>query len=281
MPNGASTDGWRASRAPMAVVRRSSAADPAVHLTRQRRTTECGASEMPVGENLRRVRCVVVDVMIIRGGVSMSSPTEITVFIDVLCPFAYRASQWLDRLQQQRPGALAIDWRLFSLEQVNTPADSDWRIWQQAADYPGRPGSNPRYRALPAFWALAAAQRQGSAAFDAVRRALFDARHGDGLDLVDLAGIRAVVSGCGLDMARYDADIADRAVLDQLRVDHEVAVAHYRAFGVPTICFDDQHAIYLKLALVPPDDDAWPFFEELRRSITGRPWLSEIKRPNA
>jgi predicted DsbA family dithiol-disulfide isomerase len=246
-----------------------------------RHMTADGSPEVPDGENLHHVRSVAMRVTITQGVFSMSSPTEITVFIDVLCPFAYRASQWLDQLQQQRPDALVIRWRLFSLEQVNTPADSDWRIWQQAADYPGRPGSNPRYRALPAFWALAAAQRQGPAAFDAVRRALFDARHGHGLDLVDLAGIRAVVSGCGLDMARYDADVADRDVLGQLQVDHEAAVAHYRAFGVPTICFDDQHAIYLKLALVPPDDDAWPFFEELRRSITGRPWLSEIKRPNA
>jgi predicted DsbA family dithiol-disulfide isomerase len=268
-----------APRAALAHHRRMATAGqriPATHATRAVATHPVAPAE-----NLRRARCVEPRGVITIGDVSMNSPIDITVFIDPLCPFAYRASRWLDQLQQQRPAALSIRWRLFSLEQVNAPADSDWRIWQQPVDYPGRPGSNPRYRALPAFWALAAAQRQGAAAGDAVRQALFDARHEHGLDLADVAGIRTVVSGCGIDMARFDADTADRDVLDQLRIDHEAAVAQYRAFGVPTICFDEQHAIYLKLAQVPPADDAWPCFEELRRSIIARPWLVEIKRPNA
>jgi predicted DsbA family dithiol-disulfide isomerase len=210
----------------------------------------------------------------------MTRPIEVTVHIDFLCPFAYRASQWFDILKEQRPDALAITWKYFSLEQINTPADLDWRVWEQPADYPGRPGSNPNYRALHAFWAAEAARRQGDAAFNAFRTALFNARHREKLDFSDRAAIAAVAAGIDLDMDRFAADVQDRALLEALRRDHEGARAQYDTFGVPTICFDERNAIYLKLGEVPPAEEAWPFFEQLRADIVGRPWLVEIKRPN-
>ncbi|HMP42227.1 MAG TPA: DsbA family protein, partial [Roseiflexaceae bacterium] len=198
------------------------------------------------------------------------SPLELTVFIDFLCPFAYRASQWFDLLEEQRPNALAIRWRYFSLEQINTPADMDWRIWEQPADYAGRPGSSPNHRALHAFWAAEAARRQGDAAFNTFRSALFHARHRDKIDFSDQAAIAAVARSAGLDMDRFATDSTDRSALDALCRDHEDSRAMYQAFGVPTICFDAQHAIYLKLAEVPPAEAAWPFFDDAHRDFAQR-----------
>ena len=61
---------------------------------------------------------------------------QLTVFFDVLCPYAWRTSRWLDLVVAQRP-SVVIEWRYFSLEQINTPADSDWKIWNQTHDYAG------------------------------------------------------------------------------------------------------------------------------------------------
>jgi hypothetical protein len=58
---------------------------------------------------------------------------QLTVFFDFLCPYAWRASRWLDMVVAQRP-EVVIDWRYFSLEQVNTPADSAWKVWEQDGD---------------------------------------------------------------------------------------------------------------------------------------------------
>lgn len=209
-----------------------------------------------------------------------AEPTKLTVFFDFLCPFAYRTSQWLGQVQEHYGERLAIDWRFFSLEQINAPADSDWQIWAQEEDYQPLRGGKPENRALLAFWAAAAARRQGLAPFERFRRALYDARHQDRLDFSRRTAISAVAARVGLDVDRFEADFADRALLDALRSDHEAAVGTYRAFGVPTICYDAENAVYLKLGQVPPPDDAVALFDELRTSITSRRWLAEIKRPN-
>jgi predicted DsbA family dithiol-disulfide isomerase len=38
---------------------------------------------------------------------------KMTVFFDVLCPFAWRASRWLDLVVAQKP-EVQIDWRFFT-----------------------------------------------------------------------------------------------------------------------------------------------------------------------
>ena len=204
---------------------------------------------------------------------------QITVFFDVLCPFAWRASRWLDLVVAQRP-SVVIDWRYFSLEQINTPAESDWKIWNQAHDYTGAKEGWENFRGLNLFWGAEAVRRQSESAFQTFRARAYEARHTDKTDVVTRAGVATVAATCGIDMQRYQADVQDRALLAQLQRDHEYAVTQYSAFGVPTLCFDAKNAVYVKLSEIITAHDALPLFDDITRDFTSRPWLVELKRPN-
>ncbi|MCU0490825.1 MAG: DsbA family protein [Chloroflexaceae bacterium] len=208
-----------------------------------------------------------------------AQPISITFYFDYLCPFAYRTVQWISQVQEQLGDGLSVNWKYFSLEQINTPADSDWKVWEQDEGYT-RPNGSPEYRSLLAFWAAEAVRQQGPALFLRFHHALYHARHRDKLDFANREGIAAVAASVGVDMERFNQDFHDRGMLEALRESHEQARAQYQAFGVPTICFDAENAIYLKLMEVPPADDAVALFHELHQSITARRWLAEVKRPN-
>ncbi|MCG8349867.1 MAG: DsbA family protein [Chloroflexales bacterium] len=204
---------------------------------------------------------------------------KLTVYFDFLCPFAYRASLWLAQVQEHLDNDLAITWKYFPLEQINTPSDSDWKLWEQDEHYTGH-NSRPELRALLAFWGAEAARQQGTDAFARFHRALYHARHEEKLDFSQRANIQQIAARCSLDIDRFNQDFNDRSLLDAIRRDYEEARATYKVFGVPTLCYDADNAIYLELGQVPPPNDALALFHELHRSITSRRWLSEIKRPN-
>jgi len=83
----------------------------------------------------------------------------------------------------------------------------------------------------------------------------------------------------GLDVDRFEKDLDDRSLLDQIAADHTEAVTKYGAFGVPTFAFPDGQAAFLKMRPAPRDGDAVAFFEDFLRTAAGRPYIHEIKRP--
>ena len=60
----------------------------------------------------------------------MTEPTAVAFHFDVMCPFAYQTSIWIREVR--RLTGLEIDWRFFSLEEVNRvegkkhPWERDW-----------------------------------------------------------------------------------------------------------------------------------------------------------
>jgi predicted DsbA family dithiol-disulfide isomerase len=204
---------------------------------------------------------------------------QLTVYFDILCPFAYRVSQWLDLAQQQAGDQLSIDWRFFSLEQMNTPEDTDWKLWEQPEDYANPNGRGPTNRALLAFWSLAAARQQGTVSFNRLRTALYRARHTEKRDISQRSTIEPLAAQADLDMPRFEHDTHDRSLLDAVRDDYEAGREQHGVFGVPTICFDADNVLFLKLMQVPPAEDALPLLHDLHRDLSHRPWLAECKRP--
>ena len=71
--------------------------------------------------------------------------TDITVFYDYLCPFAFRAVTLLESIKNHVDGGLVIDYKAFSIEQQNRK-DGDVSLWEE----PNRPGIG--------FYALVAAK---------------------------------------------------------------------------------------------------------------------------
>lgn len=163
-----------------------------------------------------------------------------------------------------------INWRYFSLEQVNQKNGEDWRLWEQPESYPSR--------SRLAFKGAEAARQQGKQAFDQFNLALLIARHADGKDLTDRQTIIDAARGAELDMARFERDF-DAATLEPVGRDHQEGVQTYGIFGTPTFVFDNGQAAYMRLRPLPPTEELPAVWEQLRAIMEGRPTIQEIKRP--
>ncbi len=166
---------------------------------------------------------------------------------------------------------LSIEWLSFPLEQVNSIYGPEWKLWEQPDDV--------RSKGLWAFRAAEAARRQGPEAFERFHLALLAARHVDGQDLAEREVLLDTAREAGLDLPRFERDLADRSLLPRIGEDYERGVAEHGIWGTPTLVFNGQQAAYLKMRPAPPPDQAVKLFEELLDIVHDRPYIFEIKRP--
>ena len=166
---------------------------------------------------------------------------------------------------------VAINWKFFSLEQANSQQGPGWKIWGQPDEYSSR--------GLPAFRAAEAARRQGEAVFGSFHIALLRARHEKRQDIADRDTLFRVAEGAGLEMVRFQRDLADRQLLARLAEDHTFAVEALGVFGTPTLVFPEGRAVFLKLSSPPPPRECLSVFTELRRLAEKRGYIQEVKRP--
>lgn len=174
-------------------------------------------------------------------------------------------------MQDESGLAVIVNWRYFSLEQVNSQNEPEWKLWEQGEDYPSR--------GLRAFWASEAARRQGEAAFGRFHIALLKARHEERRDIASIDTLSEVAETVGLDMKQFDQDLSDRRLLDRLAEDHTFAVNTLGIFGVPTLVFPERQAVFVRLSSPPSPEDCIPLFHELRHLAQMRPYVEEVKRP--
>jgi predicted DsbA family dithiol-disulfide isomerase len=196
---------------------------------------------------------------------------ELDLFFDYNCPFVYRAAKMLEAVSDSGERALKINWRYFSLSQVNHRADGPddvWTVWNA-------PSSEPVKGRL-AFKAAESARRQHR--FDAFHMALLDARHRDRLDIEDPETVERVAGQEGLDLQRFRSDLADPAILSKLERDHAEARDFHGVFGTPTLVFPEG-AAYLRLAGVLEGSEALRVFDNVAGTISSQPEVLEIKRP--
>lgn len=166
---------------------------------------------------------------------------------------------------------MTVNWKYFSLEQVNSKEGPDWKLWEQPDDYPSR-GRN-------AFQAAEAARHQEKADFEAFHYALLRTRHEYKRDIADSAILIEVAESVGLDTDRFRKDISDRRLLDKLEEDHTFAVDTLGVFGTPTLVFPEQLAVFLKMSPSPSPAEALSVFEDVRHLAIDRQQIREIKRP--
>jgi predicted DsbA family dithiol-disulfide isomerase len=166
---------------------------------------------------------------------------------------------------------VVVNWRYFSLEQVNSQQGPDWRVWEQPDDYPGK--------GLRAFWAAEAARRQGQAAFAHFHLALLRARHEERRDIADVNVLTEIAAGVGLQMAEFSRDLADRDLLVKLAEDHTFAAETLGVFGVPTLVFPDQQAVFVRVSPPPPPAECLSVFFEIHTLADRRRYVQEVKRP--
>ena len=179
---------------------------------------------------------------------------------------------WLNRVRESGTSDLNITWKSFSLEQVNSKEGPDWKVW----DHPQREQS----RSLLALWAAEAARRQGTEAFERFHLALLTARHGgDGrIPLNEIAPMLDVAETSSLDVAKFQRDLNDKGLLDNVARDHTEATQDYGVFGTPTFIFESGNAVYLK-SFIPPVEESIEFFHHFIGLMSERSYLGELKRP--
>lgn len=164
-----------------------------------------------------------------------------------------------------------MNWKYFSLEQINQDAGEGVNIWDEPEGYTSR--------GLLALKASAASRRQGQDAFARFHKALLAERHENGRKLVSMDVIDDVARAVGLDLDRLHHEMDDPTVLEVVAREHTEAVERYGAFGCPTLVFNATSAAYLKMRPPPPDDEAVEFFESFHKLVADRAYISEVKRP--
>ena len=202
---------------------------------------------------------------------STSNPVQFEIFYDYGCPYVYAVDEWLRQAGEQRGEPIRVNWRYFPLEQINAADKPDWKLWE--AEW-------PKPKAQVAFHGAIAARRQGEDAFLRFHRALLRAKHLEGAEHGRPAVIRGVAEAIGLDLERFDRDVADRSLLDAIRVDYEEARARYGVFGTPTFVFPNGEALYLKIKRDELPNDPLAFYEEFVSIGHDRPNILELKRPS-
>jgi len=166
---------------------------------------------------------------------------------------------------------LPVEWKAFSLEQVNLPEGQDpARLW---ADAEAGKGLLPLAAAV---WA----RSQGESTLAEVQHAIFEARHTAREEIGRREVLERVLAGAGLDGPAVVAELAsDRRWLEGARADHEEAVA-MGIFGVPTLAFPGCGAMFVRLTAVPSGEDVVRVYERVRQACAD-PLVDELKRPRS
>ncbi len=194
-------------------------------------------------------------------------PVESVDFhFDVMCPWAYRTSLWMRTIRDQL--GVAVNWRFFSLEEVNR-AEGKKHPWEREWSYGW---SMMRIGAL--------LRRTDMTLLDAWYAQAGHALHVEGRKPHDPDVARALLGEIGLDPALVDAAIADPTTGDEVRAEHERVLA-LGGFGVPTIVFPGDRALYGPVVLDVPEGAAAVRLWELFTGWLEFPTVYEIKRPQS
>jgi predicted DsbA family dithiol-disulfide isomerase len=190
------------------------------------------------------------------------------VYIDFLCPWAYRGSMWLADVEQA--GRIRPTYRFFSLSQNHEAHEGAATppIWER----------NPRAKGLPAFLAATVARSQGDAAGDRFRLALQRARHEEQLPVDQLTTHRLVAERAGLDITRFEKDLKNTD-FTTLAAEHAEAVRR-GVFGVPTLVWPEGRSYYLKITDLIPAERAVALYDAIE-TVHRFGEVIEIKTPES
>ena len=183
----------------------------------------------------------------------------------------FNAAVWLDTVKKEIGDDLDLNWRNFSLQQINAQDPGDWRVWDEE-DY-------TQTRSLLAAIAGEAAKRQGKEAFSKFFLALLTERHGGNrAPLNDNAVFLKIAGDSGLDTLQFEQDLKDPTLVKIVADDHTEATEIHGAFGTPTFIFDNGQSAYIK-TFIPPENEALEAFENFLGLFSERSYIGEVKRP--
>jgi predicted DsbA family dithiol-disulfide isomerase len=191
-----------------------------------------------------------------------------TVYIDFLCPWAYRGAMWLADVE--RAGRIQPEFRFFSLSQNHHAREGSGGppVWE----------GDGKAKGLPAFVAATAARAQGQELGDRYRLMLQRARHEEHLPVDDLKTHRLVAERAGLDVRRWEDDLK-RTDFSRLAKEHRDAVAR-GVFGVPTLVWPEGRSYYVKITELVPAERAVALYDAIE-TVQRFGEVIEIKTPES
>ena len=192
--------------------------------------------------------------------------TSFSVTWDYRCPFARNAHEHvLTGLEAGAPWD--VTYSAFSLDQAHV-AEGQAAVWDEPDRYPG----------LLVNLAGIVVRDRLPEKFPTVHRALFAARHNQGLDLRDRDVVSKVLDVTGVDGGAVLSEVDAGWPLDVLKAEHTDTAGRLSVFGVPTFIRGDR-AVFIRL-LDRPGDDATLAITSINRVldlISEWPELNEFK----
>ncbi len=190
---------------------------------------------------------------------------RVEFFFDPICPWAYQTSLWIREVRRQT--GLRIEWRFFSLEEINRP-EGKRHPWERPIAYgwtPMRVGAWLRRRdpQLLDDWYLACGR----------------ALHEQGRRPYEQAVAAELLTTIGAPAEAWDEALADGTTSDEVRADHDHAVATHGAFGVPLIVLPTGQAWFGPVVVPAPSGQEAIALWELSLAFRRFPGLYELKRP--
>lgn len=163
--------------------------------------------------------------------------TSVDFHFDIMCPWAYQTSRWMRDIRDQLD--LEVRWRFFSLEEVNR-AEGKKHPWEREWSYGW---SMMRIGAL--------LRRMDPDLVDRWYLTAGTALHVEGLKPHRREVAEHLLGHLGLDPALVAQAMEDETTHEDVRADHERVVA-LGGWGVPTLVFEDSHALFGPVLLEPP-----------------------------
>jgi hypothetical protein len=187
---------------------------------------------------------------------------------DYRCPFARNAHEHV--LTGLDAGA---EWQVrfvpFSLGQVHV-AEGEQSVWEKPEQDSG----------IVALQAGVVVRDEFADRFPAVHRALFAARHDDGLRLDDPEVVRGVLRDHGVDDDAVFARIESGDALQRVQAEHEQFAKSHTVWGVPTFVAGDEAVFVRLMDRAPIGADPAKSIRTVERTVdilTGWPELNELK----
>jgi len=195
-------------------------------------------------------------------------PTSFAVTWDYRCPFARNAHEHI--LTGLASGA---DWDVrflpFSLGQAHVE-EGGVSVWDDPSQDSG----------IVALQAGVVVRDEFPHQFPAVHRALFAARHDEGLHLEDRTVVEKALSEHGVPADAVFARIDSGAALTTVRDEHEAFVASPTVWGVPTFITGDEAVFVRLMGRAPAGSDPASSIRTIERVVdmlVGWPELNEFK----
>ena len=195
---------------------------------------------------------------------SPGRPTTVDFHFDIMCPYAYQTSLWIRNVREET--GLDIRWKFFSLEEVNR-VEGKKHPWEREWSYGW---SMMRIGAL--------LRRQDMDLLDRWYAEAGRALHVEGRKPHRPEVAEEILGQMGLDPALVRAAIDDPTTGDEVLAEHE-RVVDKGGFGVPTLFFEDDQALFGPVLVDPPAGDAAVRLWDLTVGWLEFPHVYEVQRP--